>query len=110
MLSPGRKAMIVIAISLAGGLVLGFAASSSANYWVQCGSQTQLGAGWYHVRAHKLSCQKARAVARRYAHSFDTSPYGFECGSRSVGEELSAIRCGRTQGGIKQKVAFQVGA
>ncbi|MGH2982197.1 MAG: hypothetical protein ACRDKV_09175 [Solirubrobacterales bacterium] len=83
---------------------------ASAGYWRHCGSQSQLGAGWYKVRAHSIGCPKARAVARRYTFAGDRTPYRFRCGDRVIGEELAAVRCGRAKQGGKQRVAFQVGA
>ena len=106
----GHTAIIGSVLTIAAALLLVLAATASANYWRQCGSQNHLGAGWYNARAHGISCPKARAVAKRYAHSFDTSPYGFACGYRTLGEEAAAVRCGRTRDGVRQKVAFKVGA
>ena len=81
-----------------------------AAYWHRCGSQPQRGAGWYRVRAHNLRCGKARAVARRYTHSFNSRPLGFSCQSRRRGYELSVVRCRRDLSHRVQKVQFQVGA
>jgi hypothetical protein len=34
--------------------------------WNKCGSQKDMGAGWYNVRSHRVGCHDARAVARRF--------------------------------------------
>jgi hypothetical protein len=105
----GVKRLVALA-SLLGALWAAPVTDASAAYWRHCGSQPQIGYGWYHVRAHKIGCPKARDVARRYAFAGDETPLRFQCGDNRIGYELVAVRCGRGSGEDRQRVAFQVGA
>ena len=102
-----RKLLGLTAIALIATLALG-ASSATADYWRKCGSQPQTGAGWYWVKAHNISCRKARRVARRY--QFDRTPFGFSCQSRQTGIESSRYFCRRDLNGRIQKVRFTYGA
>jgi len=103
-----RLAILVLGLAALAALTL--AAPASAGYWRECGDQPQLGAGWYNVRAHNISCRKARAVAKAYGFAANTTPFGFACQDRLVGYELAKAACRRNKDGLIQKVRFEYGA
>jgi excalibur calcium-binding domain-containing protein len=81
------------------------------DFYKRCGSQHHDGAGWYHVRAHKVSCPVARHVARRFWNSGgDTHFEGWSCHSHQVGEEVWKAGCTRQRPGRFQVVRFEYGA
>ena len=102
------KKVVLLAAVMTLALMSVAASTASADYWRKCGSQPQTGAGWYYVKAHNISCRKARRVARRY--QFDRTPFGFSCQSRPTGIESSRYFCRRELNGRVQKVRFTYGA
>ncbi len=78
--------------------------------WRKCGSQRHRGAGWYYVRALRIHCAKARAVARSYSRTFGGRPYGFTCERHRAGIESANVYCHRFKNGRLQRVRFLVGA
>lgn len=105
------SARLAILISaLAATAALTSTAPASANDWRKCGDQPQLGAGWYNVRAHNISCRKARAVAKEYGFAANTTPFGFACQDRLIGYETTKAACRRNRDGLIQKVRFEYGA
>jgi len=112
---PGMRRLATTLLLLSVALALWAVPSASAGYWRHCGSQHHLGAGWYHVRAHRAHCGKARAVARRFTHkSFggeeDAKPFGFSCSEDPAGVELVHVICRRSRHGVVQRVSFSFGA
>ncbi len=107
-----KRAGAVAAVALLAVAV--FAAGSppgaSAAFDRRCGSQHKSGFMWFHVRADNIGCRKARRVANRYTFGRDRTPFGFRCGERQVGDEVWAVRCGRTRNGVRQRVKFKYGA
>ena len=86
-------------------------AAKGGDFYKRCGSQHHAGAGWYHVRAHKVSCRVARHVARRFWNSGGDSHFeGWSCHSHQVGDEVWKARCTRQRPGRFQVVRFEYGA
>lgn len=107
-----RRVRIASAATLL--LVAAFAAEApsgaSAAFDRNCGDQHKRGFMWFDVRADNIGCRKARRTANRYTFGRDKTPFGFRCGQRRVGDEVWAVRCGRTRGGVRQRVKFKFGA
>jgi hypothetical protein len=86
-------------------------AQAGGDYFERCGSQSHEGAGWYHVRAHNVSCRVARHVARYFWNSGgDTHFEGWTCDSEQIGDEVWRAKCTRYRRGRLQVVRFQYGA
>jgi hypothetical protein len=85
--------------------------AQAGDFYKRCGSQHHGGAGWYHVRAHKVSCRVARHVARHFWNSGGDSHFeGWSCHSQQVGDEVWKARCTRQRPGRFQVVRFVYGA
>jgi hypothetical protein len=111
------KAVWLVAAVAAGVLVvllLTEATPASAQRRIdyqRCGSQNHPGAGWYHVRAHNLSCREARHVARRFWRSGGDRHFeGWWCHSHQIGDEVWRARCHRQAPHRFQRVKFIYGA
>lgn len=78
-------------------------AHDAPNY---CGSQTQMGAGWYDVYGHRVGCERARRIARKWEYKcINNQPCregeivrinewpGFRCRYRDAGYEVVRVRC-----------------
>ena len=88
------------------------ATTSPETEWKHCGSQHGQGAGWYHVRAHHVSCKDARAVARKYWNNggpqhVHVDGVTYHCSDEQTGDEESRVRC---NGPGERRVRFKVGA
>jgi hypothetical protein len=111
------KAIWLVAAVAAGVLVvllLTEATPASAQRRIdykRCGSQNHPGAGWYHVRAHNLSCREARHVARRFWRSGGDRHFErWWCHSHQIGDEVWRARCHRQAPHRFQRVKFIYGA
>lgn len=81
-----------------GSTLLPAQAANAHLYWRHCGSQNHLGAGWYHVRAHKVRCYKARHVARKWTNRggpryVTIDDRRFRCHQRQISYETVRVRC-----------------
>lgn len=105
-------ARLIAALSLAVVVLVAAAPDDArAGYWQKCGDQDQLGAGWFNVKAHNISCRNARGVARRWWDSAGDNRFdGWACKVKQVGYELAKTDCKRTRRGKFQRVKFEHGA
>lgn len=109
----------IVALLLAGlaaAILLGSAATpppahAGGDYYKRCGSIHGGGAGWYHVRAHRVSCPVARHVARHFWNSGGDSRFeGWSCHSEQIGDEEWKAHCTRQRPDRFQVVRFTYGA
>ena len=85
--------------------------SRAQNWERRCGSQHDLGSGWYNVRANNTKCSTARHVARHYWNSgFDKHFEGWDCRDEQTGFETYRADCKRSNHGRKQHVRFAYGS
>lgn len=110
---------ILVAIALVTGLLLAVPAAShdAPN---SCGSQNEMGAGWYNSYGHGVGCERTRRIARKWERKCvhgggcprDRAAYidewpGFRCRQRRLGTELFKVRC-RAEG--DRVVHFEYGS
>jgi hypothetical protein len=74
-----------------------------------CGSQHQLGAGWYHVKSFNTKCGEARDTARHYWRTGDHHFNGWKCTHHRTGYETSRANCTRNRS-RHQHIKFSFGA
>jgi hypothetical protein len=75
---------------------------ASAAAWRHCG---------HSIRAHNLSCRKAKRVGSAYLRgtehfSASPSPFGFSCRERQVGAGEFRVACRRARGRHLEQVRF----
>ena len=93
-------------------LTISVSPATASTQYKRCGSQHHMGAGWYHVRAHRVSCEHARQVARKYwdnsgPRHVTVAGVTYRCRDEQTGEETSRVRC-RAPG--SRRVRFEVGS
>jgi hypothetical protein len=104
-----RAVLVVVAIALSALPVL---PAEAGTHWRHCGSQHHIGAGWYHVRSHRVSCEDARTVARRWwnhagPRHVTVDGVTYRCRDKQTGYETSRVRC---RAPSRRRVRFEAGS
>lgn len=95
-----------VAAAFGPGAALGDAprllAPASTAYWQHCGDS---------IKAHNLSCGKARGIAAAYSRALERfkaspSPKGFACHDQQVDPGVRHVACRRVRGARVEQIRF----
>jgi hypothetical protein len=104
-------ALLVVVSALLTAALVAPSADASRSWDYRCGSQPQVGAGWYNVRANNVRCSTARHVAKHHWKTGDDHFQGWGCDTDRLGIELFRADCARTRlFGAHQHVRFRFGS